>query len=281
MGLTGASMEEVLAYVKYRIENSKKFSLVTPNPEIVLASNKDNKLKEALNKANLAIPDGIGLAQASRFLSLKAPKGKILRFVVCAFQGIIIGGATFFKKSWLTDSLNILPGRKVFLDLIKLADDNSWKVFLLGGYEGLGAKVIDELKKKYKKVRFDWVNGPVLDKNGALDTKVDIVIQKMCVEKINRFAPKLLFVALGPTKQEKWLANNLSKLNVGGAMAVGGTFNYVAGVSKLPPKWMEEAGLEWIWRVAMEPWRIGRIVNAVIIFPWKVFLYKMSKSADL
>ena len=146
-----------------------------------------------------------------------------------------------------------------------------------GGENGVSGKAAKKLAGKYKKVRFDFADGPRINKDGEADAEVDISIQKVCVEKINKFRPHLLFIALGPTKQEKWMMKNLSKLKVGGAMTVGGTFNYVAGVSKLPPKWMESVGLEWLWRLLTEPWRIGRIINAVIIFPWKVFLSKMSK----
>lgn len=277
VGLNSTSTSSVLAYVKYRIKNSQKFSIVTPNPEIVLASTRDKKLELALNKADLVLPDGIGLAQAHRFLTLAAPENKLLRFLVCFFQGIFVGTATFINKSWLTKSLNILPGRKVFLDLISLANKNSWKVFLLGGDDGVSARVAKKLTKKYKKVKFEFANGPTLDRRGEPGTEVDSAMQRMCVDRINKFSPQLLFVALGPTKQEKWLARNLKKLDVGCAMAVGGTFNYVAGVSKLPPNWLASLGLEWIWRLLAEPWRLPRILNAVIIFPWKVFLYKMSK----
>lgn len=276
--LSSTSKEGVIAYVKYRIEKKAKFYIVTPNPEIVLASNKDKVLKKTINQADLSLPDGVGLAQAAHFLSLKVPENIILRFIVSFLQGTIVGIATFFRKNWLTSSLNILPGREVFLDLISLANQNSWKVFLLGGYGGVSAKVIEKIKTKNKKIRFGFDDGPKLNKKGEPDTKVDTLIQKVSLDKINKFNPDLLFVALGPTKQEKWIAKNFPKLNIGGAMVVGGTFNYIAGVSKLPPVWMEQLGLEWVWRGLNEPWRFKRILNAFPIFPLKVFWYKVTGS---
>jgi N-acetylglucosaminyldiphosphoundecaprenol N-acetyl-beta-D-mannosaminyltransferase len=82
-------------------------------------------------------------------------------------------------------------------------------------------------------------------------------------------------VAFGNPKQEIWLYKNLAKLRVGGAMAVGGTFRYIAGMSKLPPKWMEKIGLEWLWRLFTEPRRLGRVFRAVVVFSIKVSLYKL------
>ena len=102
--------------MKYRIESGKKFSIVTPNPEIVLASSGDPQLKKSLNKADLALPDGVGLALAGRFLGLPLP-------------------------------LNILPGRKVFLALVSLANQNSWRVFLLGGESGVAGGAAAKLVK--------------------------------------------------------------------------------------------------------------------------------------
>ncbi|MEK7550393.1 MAG: WecB/TagA/CpsF family glycosyltransferase, partial [Patescibacteria group bacterium] len=72
-----------------------------------------------------------------------------------------------------------------------------------------------------------------------------------------------------------WIYKNLSKLNIGGAMAVGGTFRYLSGFSKLPPKWMEKLGLEWVWRFLTEPKRIFRIFNAFPLFPIRVWIHKL------
>jgi N-acetylglucosaminyldiphosphoundecaprenol N-acetyl-beta-D-mannosaminyltransferase len=58
-------------------------------------------------------------------------------------------------------------------------------------------------------------------------------------------------------------------------MVVGGVFSYISGKSKLPSKWMEKVGLEWIWRLITEPKRIKRIFNAIIIFPLLVFKKKL------
>ena len=76
-------------------------------------------------------------------------------------------------------------------------------------------------------------------------------------------------------KQEKWIYKNVKKLDVKGIIAVGGTFDYVFGKASLPPKWMEEAGLEWLWRLLHEPKRVFRILNAVVIFPLKVWRSKL------
>ena len=167
--------------------------------------------------------------------------------------------------------LKIIKGRELFVDLVDLAHRNRWRMFFLGG---LGK----EAEIAARKLRANSHRGPRLDRNAGPATEIDRKLEKDAIGRINKFAPHLLFVAFGNPKQEIWIHKNLSKLNVGGAMAVGGTFRYVAGMSKLPPKWMEKLGLEWLYRFFTEPNRIGRIYNAVVVFPLKVFLYKFANS---
>ena len=85
-----------------------------------------------------------------------------------------------------------------------------------------------------------------------------------------------MFVAFGAPKQEKWLASNLKNLKIGGAVVVGGSFDYVSGMRDLPPIWMQDRGLEWLWRVLNEPERAKRIFNATFLFSSRVFLYKLN-----
>jgi len=278
-GLNSTSKGKVLAFVRDSISRGYKFWISTPNPEIVLAAQQDKELNRALENSDLAIPDGIGLAQAARFLSLPTPKNFFIRLPVLLLQGIEVGSATFFKREWLTSSLKIIKGRELFIELIKLASNKGWKVFLLGGKPGYAKSAGLNLRKSFKTVRIAYAQGPQINVNGVPDSLEDMEIQKEAVAQINEYMPQLLFVAFGAAKpkQEKWIYKNLPKLKIGGAMGVGGTLDYIAGQASLPPKWAE-GNLEWLWRLYSQPWRLGRIFRALIIFPWKVFLSKQ-KSA--
>jgi len=248
MGIKVSSIHltEVLARVEDFIPDSSelgrrsvRFYLLTPNPEIILMAQKNEKLKNAINGTVLAIPDGVGLKLA-------------------------------------IPGLNVIKGRELFLELIKLAVRKNWKVFLLGGLGNESESAAKKLKTKYSNLKIQAFSGPKLNRDAEPSTVEDEELQKEAIDKINKFAPQLLFVAFGNPKQEIWVANYYSKLNIGGAMAVGGAFRYVAGLSGLPPKWMAGWSLEWLWRLLSEPKRIGRVINAVIVFPIKLFLYKIS-----
>jgi N-acetylglucosaminyldiphosphoundecaprenol N-acetyl-beta-D-mannosaminyltransferase len=68
----------------------------------------------------------------------------------------------------------------------------------------------------------------------------------------------ILFVAFGSPKQEKWIYENLPKINVHVAIGVGGAFDFISGRVRRAPKWMRKIGLEWLFRLIIQPWRIKR-----------------------
>jgi len=274
--LDSTSKARVLTFVRDSIGRNSKFSIFTLNPDIILEAVKDVKYREILNSSNLSIPDGIGLAQAVKYLGLQGPNNQILRFFSCFFQGLVVGLSTFFNKKWLLSSLTIIKGRELFLDLTKLANKKSWKVFFLGGRGDVGQKTKEKLQTSLKSVKIKTSAGPILDKEGKPVNRKEMELEKETINQINEFKPQLLFVAFGAPKQERWVYKWLSRLDIGGAMVVGGTFEYFADKVAFPPLWMEKGGLEWIWRLISQPQRIKRIFKAVIIFPLKVFWFKVN-----
>lgn len=247
IGVISTSTSSVLAFVREKLDKREKFYIVTPNSEIIMLAQKDRQLAEILNNADLSIADGVGLSYASWFLG----------------------------NGWL----NVIPGREVFVNLLEFANENGLKVFLLGGTVRSIEKSTTIINSKYPDIVVDGEYGPSLDENAKALGENEREILKKTIDKINKFAPDLLFVGFGAPKQEKFVSGWMSELNIGGAMVVGGALDYFAGVAKLPPKWMASLGLEWLWRLVRQPSRIKRIITAIVIFPLKVFFSKFSPKA--
>lgn len=275
--LNSTSYAKVLASVREKVALGKKFYVVTPNPEGILRAQDDLEFKKILNRANFSLPDGVGLAQAKRFLEMKRQKNPFLKINLYLLQGLMVGLSTFINPKWLFKDFQIIKGRKLFLELIKLANKKVWRVFLLGGEKGEAEKTAEILKRNYQRLTIEaFNNGPQLDTSGKPVTQRDIDIEIDIVKRINQFKPTLLFLCFTPPKQEKWLMRNYQKLDFKGAFLLGGTFRYIVGYSKLPPKIFENLGLEWVWRVITEPYRIGRIFNAFPLFPLRVLKEKLN-----
>ncbi|MDD5469685.1 MAG: WecB/TagA/CpsF family glycosyltransferase, partial [Candidatus Peribacteraceae bacterium] len=74
--------------------------------------------------------------------------------------------------------------------------------------------------------------------------------------------------------QDLWIDEHLRDFTtVRLAMGVGGTFDFLSGAVRRAPNFFRVAGLEWVWRLCLQPWRIRRIWNAVILFPLLVLRY--------
>lgn len=105
------------------------------------------------------------------------------------------------------------------------------------------------------------------------DGYLDENSEREVIEEINRLQPNVLFVATGAPRQEKWIYNNRNKLKVDVATGQGGTFDYEAGRIKRAPVWIQKIGMEWLWRLILEPSRIVRM-SVLPVYLVKLFFKK-------
>ncbi len=258
-----------------KLGRNSGYFVTTPNPEIITLATRDSKLLACLNASNLAIPDAIGVIAAMKYNSLPKPTG-LLRLPVSVAQGLMVGAGIIFARSWLESESEVVPGRVMMEELVAYAASfGQARIFLLGGKSGSATLAAKVLSQRYgvKEIKSDA--GPWLDMEGRPATRTDERLEQDVIDAINEYQPQLLFVALGAPKQEKWIKRNLPHLKVGIVMTVGGAFDSVAGIVPEPPRAWQMAGFEWLWRLITQPWRIGRIFNAVVVFPLKVFMYSL------
>jgi len=250
--ISDISKSAALAKVQNFVEDRFQHYITTPNPEIALASQKDKNLRLILNHADLALPDGFGLKIAAKIL------GEKLRYRV--------SGADFMEA------------------IVSLAESVGWPIFLLGGKdEKIAEKAAWRLRYLFKNVRVSGhaSGGEVSFNEGRWQAS-----DKKLIDKINNSGAKIIFVGFGCPKQEKWIFTNLDKLsNIKVAMTVGGALDYLSGAKHRAPVILRKIGLEWLWRLALEPKRFKRVWNATFRFiletvKWKTrILTKYRKNA--
>ncbi len=149
-------------------------------------------------------------------------------------------------------------------------DFGNHKIFLLGATEEVNLRTKETLEKKHPGIQI------VGNYSGTPSGNLEKIICNM----INTSQAEILFVAYGAPKQELWIARNLPHLKtVKVAMGVGGSFDFISGHKKRAPLWMQRIGLEWLFRLMQEPARIGRIFNATVIFPVKIWREKLKKGS--
>jgi len=275
VGLTSTTVGRVLKHVQTAVSSGTKLFIVTPNPEIVTLATKDHAYKNILNSADLAVVDGSGLVVADRFLHMQAPKNRLFRAPVLIIQGLMVGISIFVARGWLTKRYKVIKGREMVMELIKLADKKKWRVFFYGGDPGSPREAARKLSEKYKGVLLEAADAPQLDSAGEPVTKRGSKQYKAALLDIKRFKPDILLVGISAPKQEKWISANMRKINTPVFMAVGGTFDYFAEKVPLPPKLVDRLYLEWLWRLITQPTRARRILTATVVFPLRIFWYKL------
>lgn len=239
--ISSTPREGLIELVFDSLKKKKEFFIVTPNPEIIVTAQNDKLLQDIINSSDIALPDGAGLLLAEMVLGI--PK------------------------------IERIPGRSFMLDLVAVANTQKLKLFFLGASASHNKAFISKLKEKYPSIKVMGESGPFVNNHGKAIDEKQIDIENQSIKNINSFKPDILFIAFGAPKQEKWFQLNRNKLNVGGAMVVGGSIDsYISNT--LPPKFFEELGLEWLWRLFIEPKRFARIFNATIVFPMLVIVAK-------
>ncbi|MGB1287871.1 MAG: WecB/TagA/CpsF family glycosyltransferase, partial [Aggregatilineales bacterium] len=157
---------------------------------------------------------------------------------------------------WAARALNTpLPERVTGSDgtiiIAEHAAKKGWKLFLLGAAPGIAEQVADILREEFDGLQIvgTYAGSPTPEEEATI---VDIV---------NRSNADILLMAYGSPTQEKWIARNLPRLQVKVAMGVGGAFDFIAGVVPRAPEWMRQYGLEWLYRLYKQPWRIKRMLR--------------------
>lgn len=233
--INNKTMNEVMDIIKKKIADKKQYIIYTPNTEFVMMCQKDDEFMDLINKSDINIPDGIGLIYASKI-----------------------------KKHPLKEKV---AGFDLSVNLLKLADEQGLKLFVVGGKPGVAEAAMKNVHEKYPNINIvgiqhGYFKGTHLGKNGHEE-------ELKVLEDINKTEPHILFVGFGAKKQEQWIEYNKDKINAKIIIGNGGTLDGLAGNVKRAPEIFIKLGLEWFYRLIQEPKRIKR----QILLP--IFMFKV------
>jgi len=194
--------------------------IFTANAEHIALMSSNREFQKAYHEADFVLADGMPLVWFSRLIGERLP--------------VRVTGS------------DLLP------EFCRMAEKKSLKVFFLGGREDVTPKAIENLLKRFPALHVAGFATP------WIDLANDEEIHSDFVETINQSGADILFVGFGAPKQEIWISRNKKKLKTGIVVAVGGTFDFLAGKTVRAPLWMQKSGLEWLWRLLHEPKRLWR-----------------------
>ena len=132
--------------------------------------------------------------------------------------------------------------------LARHSAERGYRVYFLGAGPGVAEATAQRLAAAY----------PGLVVAGTYAGSPHSAERAATVERVRAARPDLLLVAYGVPAEERWIAWNRQALGVPVMLGVGGSFDFVAGITRRAPLWMRRAGLEWLHRLVREPWRWRR-----------------------
>lgn len=142
-----------------------------------------------------------------------------------------------------------IAGIEVMEEIIKKCERENKGIYLIGAKQDILESCIEKLKSKYPKLNIAGSHNGYFDLNNCNNIIEDIQQQK----------PYALFVAMGSPRQDIFIINNMDKFPCKIFMGVGGSFDVFSGKINRAPNWMIKLGIEWLYRVSKEPWRIKRL----------------------
>jgi N-acetylglucosaminyldiphosphoundecaprenol N-acetyl-beta-D-mannosaminyltransferase len=232
--IEGVDMETAIDAV---LKSESPVWLVTANPEILLEAKRNSEYRSTIRKATLRLVDGFGLELACRVKGEKVTR---------------VAGVELSER------------------LLQLANEQGWRVGLIGSSSAVIEKALHDIRSSYPDAMFVGEAGGQVNERGNGD-----LANEEAAMRLSQVDPHLVLVAFGHPKQEFWIEKHLGDYpSLKAIVGVGGTFDFWAGTAKRAPQWMRSFGLEWLWRLILEPKRFFRILNAVIVFPIQVLLSK-------
>lgn len=157
-----------------------------------------------------------------------------------------------------------VPGADLMLKICERSAEAGYRIFIFGSSEEVNKGAVLKLQRRYPGIHI------VGRSNGYRKPEE----MEQLINDINRSGADILFVALGSPRQEEWIQRNLSSLNVKIIQGIGGTLDTITGRVKRAPVFFQKMGLEWLYRLLMQPSRIKRQL-CYPIFVFEVILLKL------
>ncbi len=216
--LAPVTLGEAVNRIDAMIESGETHQVATANLDFWLNSTRDEHLHRILAGCEMVLADGMPLVWASRMLGDALPER--------------------------VTGVDLVP------QLMAMSARKGYRVFLLGGREGVAERAAEMFERQFPGVHICGIFAPLV-------ASLDEMDNSEMVERVKAAKPDLLLVSFGNPKQEKWIWMNKKRMGVPVSIGIGGSLDMLLGDLNRAPRWMQKTGLEWAMRLAQEPKRLG------------------------
>jgi len=219
VGVSALNMALALEIIEGWIEHREPHYVCVTGVHGVMESQRDENLRRIHNRAGLVTPDGMPLVWLSRL--------KGFRHVERVY------------------------GPDLMLALCERSAAKGYRHFFYGGAEGVPEQLASVLQKRFPGLQVAGTFSPPFR---PFTPEED----EQIIQMINEAAPDIVWVGLSTPKQERWMAEHVGRLVAPVLIGVGAAFDFHTGRKPQAPRWMQRAGLEWLFRLLTEPRRLWR-----------------------
>jgi len=243
--------------------DGRRCYVVKPYSEFMPRAVRDPFVRAILNGADLCLADGVGILWAAHYLSLPGGRLRALAQLPLSLASLVL------RPSALRRPLpEAMAGVDLTWEMLARLADAGASVYLLGGTHDENQGAVQRIRARLPSLHIAGAHQGHFDPHGPVNAQV--------IADINAARPRALLVAMGFPRQEEWIANNLAQLDIGVAVAEGGSFTFISGAVPRAPQWMRRAGLEWLFRLLRQPWRIRRQA-AIPVFIWLTLRSRLAR----
>lgn len=219
VGVSAVSMASAVEEIgRWLVDDEHHYVCVT-GVHGVMESQRDAELRRIHNSSGLTTPDGMPLVWCAH----RAGRPEVTR----------------------------VYGPDLMLALLGRACDEGWSSFFYGGGPGTAKQLASRMLLRFPSLQVAGTYEPPFR---PLTEDED----RQVVDLINNSGAQLVWVGLSTPKQEKWMAAHVGRLAANALLGVGAAFDIHAGTLRQAPRWMQRSGMEWLFRLGMEPRRLWR-----------------------
>ena len=221
------ALDRIAEMVQQGRATGRTHQVATVNVDFVVNAAHDESLRAILQGSDLSIPDGMGILWGARIVRVP------LR-----------------ERSSGVDLVPALAARTA---------RDGWRLCLFGAAPGVAEDAASLLRDRFPGADVVGLEAPLIDADGGMD--------EAAAKQLRDLDADVVCVALGNPKQERWIDRFRSVVGAPVFIGIGGSLNFLTGVTRRAPMWIQRAGLEWVHRAATEPRRlIGRYAKDLVVF---------------
>jgi N-acetylglucosaminyldiphosphoundecaprenol N-acetyl-beta-D-mannosaminyltransferase len=219
VGVHAINMQQAVSVIDHAARNRRKGYVCVTGVHGVMEAQSDREFKAILNNSMLTTPDGMPTVWVGRL------------------QG--------FRE------MDRVYGPDLMLEVCRLSQERGYTHFLYGGSDRVVQKLADSLRARYPKINIVGMRTPPFR---PLNPKEERALR----EHIRKTRPDFVWVGLSTPKQERFMAEHIGVLECTLMLGVGAAFDIHTGATKDAPRWMKQAGLQWLHRLIQEPRRLWK-----------------------